>query len=132
MSVQFGFKDTELHQCKAGIFSITDAFILTNFVIMGIVDQHIEHLKRLCLLYHVDKMYLFGSALNSNFKEESDIDLLVKFKPFELTTYFDNYLLLKEQWEVLFGREVDLVEEQTLKNPILIDSINRSKKLLYG
>jgi predicted nucleotidyltransferase len=38
----------------------------------------------------------------------------------------------KESLEKLFGRDVDLVEEQTLRNPILINSINKSKKLIYG
>jgi len=84
------------------------------------------------MLYHVDKLYLFGSALNASFKKDSDIDLLVKFKPFELASYYDNYLHLKENLEELFGRKVDLVEEQTLKNPVLISSINRSKELVYG
>jgi predicted nucleotidyltransferase len=39
---------------------------------------------------------------------------------------------LKEKLEQLFGRKVDLVEEQTLKNPILIQSINSNKSLIYG
>ncbi len=51
---------------------------------MGIVDRNIEDLKRLCTMYNVEKMYLFGSALNSNFNKESDVDLLVKFKVIEL------------------------------------------------
>jgi hypothetical protein len=65
-------------------------------------------------------MYLFGSVLNSNFNKESDIDLLVKFKFIELSKYFDNYMNSKENLEKLFEREVVLVEEQTLRNPILI------------
>lgn len=99
---------------------------------MGIVDRNIEDLKRLCKIYNVEKMYLFGSALNSNFNEESDVDLLVKFKVIELSKYFDNYMDFKEKLENLFGHEVDLVEEQTLRNPILINSINKSKELIYG
>ena len=99
---------------------------------MGIVDKNMEDLKMLCTMYNVEKMYLFGSALNSNFNKKSDIDLLVKFKSFDLSKYFDNYMGLKERLEKLFGREVDLVEEQTLRNPILINSINKSKELIYG
>jgi predicted nucleotidyltransferase len=80
----------------------------------------------------VEKMYLFGSSLNSSFNEKSDVDLLVKFKQIELSKYFDNYIDFKEKLESLFGREVDLLEEQTLKNPILIKSIDNSKELIYG
>ncbi len=99
---------------------------------MGLVDNNIEDLKKLCTMYNVEKMYLFGSALNSNFNENSDVDLLVKFKNIDLSNYFDNYIDFKEKLENLFGREVDLVEEQTLRNPILIRSINKSKELIYG
>ena len=96
------------------------------------IDFNIENLNKLCINYNVEKMYLFGSVLNSNFNKDSDIDLLVKFKEIELTKYFDNYINFKEKLVELFGREVDLLEEQTLRNPILIKSINSSKELVYG
>jgi predicted nucleotidyltransferase len=75
---------------------------------------------------------LFGSSLTDAFNNESDIDFLVKFKSIDLSIYFDNFLGLKENLEKLFGRKVDLIEEQTLRNPILIKSINSSKELVYG
>lgn len=64
--------------------------------------------------------------------ENSDVDLLVSFKPFDISKYFENYMSLKESLKKLLGREVDLLEEQTLKNPFLIRSINRNKSLIYG
>lgn len=99
---------------------------------MNLIEANIESLRKLCSIYHVDKMYLFGSALNSNFTNKSDLDFLVKFKSIELSGYLENYLNLKEKLKNLFGREVDLLEEQTLRNPILIKSINKSKELIYG
>jgi predicted nucleotidyltransferase len=99
---------------------------------MRFVDQNMDELRRLCIMYNVEKMYLFGSVLTPNFNNRSDIDFLVKFKDIDLSTYFDNYMNFKSNLENLFGREVDLVEEQTLKNPILINSINKSKELVYG
>ena len=99
---------------------------------MNIIENHIESLKKLCDTYNVDKMYLIGSALNSEFTDKSDIDFLVKFKPIELSGYFENYMDFKENLKNLLGREVDLLEEQTLKNPILRDSVNKSKELIYG
>lgn len=97
-----------------------------------IIDNNIESLKELCNHYNVDKMYLFGSALTTNFTDKSDIDFLVKFKPIEMSEYFENYMAFKDNLESLLGREVDLLEEQALKNPILIRSINKSKELIYG
>ena len=99
---------------------------------MKIIKNHINSLNRLCQQHKVDKMYLFGSALNENFTDKSDIDFLVRFKPIELAEYFENYMNFKESLKNLLGREVDLLEEQTLKNPILIKSINQSKELVYG
>ncbi len=96
------------------------------------INYNIENLNKLCIIYNVEKMYLFGSVLNSRFNENSDVDLLVKFKTIELEEYFDNFMNFKEKLKELFGREVDLLEEQTLRNPILIRSINNSKELVYG
>ncbi|MFT3796582.1 nucleotidyltransferase family protein [Flavobacterium sp.] len=99
---------------------------------MNLINQNINKLSQLCNQHKVEHMYLFGSATNSTFSDESDIDFLVKFKSSEIKDYFSNYLTLKTNLANLLGREVDLVEEQALKNPILIRSINKSKELIYG
>lgn len=91
-----------------------------------------EIISKLCQKHKVENLYLFGSVLNETFNKESDVDILVKFLPIELYDYFNNYLSLKQNLSEIFGRDVDLVEEQTLKNPILIRSINRNKQLIYG
>jgi predicted nucleotidyltransferase len=99
---------------------------------MNLVKRHIKELISLCDQYNVDKMYLFGSALSSKFNDKSDVDFLVTFKTSEIDDYFDNYLDFKENLIALLGRDVDLLEEQSLRNPILIKSINESKELVYG
>ncbi|MCG7281734.1 nucleotidyltransferase domain-containing protein [Chryseobacterium taklimakanense] len=96
------------------------------------LNINIHDLKALCQQHSVDQLYLFGSVLNKNFTDESDIDFLVKFLPIDLFHYFENYLSVKENLERLTGRNVDLVEVQTLKNTVLIDSINKNKELIYG
>ncbi len=99
---------------------------------MKLIEQHIESLQELCKRHYVEKMYLFGSALNQNFNASSDIDFLVKFQKIDLAQYFNNYMDLKDDLKKLLGREIDLVEEQSLRNPILINSINQHKQLIYG
>lgn len=99
---------------------------------MFIQQNQLEEITQLCSEYNVEKMYLFGSVLTSKFNKESDVDFLVKFKAFDLKLYFINYLNLKEKLEKLLGRNVDLVEEQTIDNPFLKKSIDRSKKVIYG
>ncbi|WP_194768323.1 nucleotidyltransferase family protein [Tamlana sp. I1] len=99
---------------------------------MIITEQNKNLIKSLCETHLVEKLYLFGSATGNHFSKNSDIDFLVKFQKIELEKYFDNYLSLKEKLKKIFQREVDLVEEQTLKNPILIKSIEKNKELVYG
>ncbi|MFV8335226.1 nucleotidyltransferase family protein [Flavobacterium sp. RSP29] len=99
---------------------------------MNLINQNKEIIKNLCETHNVEKLYLFGSATTSKFNEESDIDFLVKFKSFDLKLYFINYIDLKNKLKNLLHREIDLVEEQTLKNPYLISTIEENKELIYG
>jgi len=99
---------------------------------MNLVQSHIKELASLCELHKVDKMYLFGSAVTTDFTENSDLDFLVTFKIPEINDYFDNYMGFKDNLTCLFNRDIDLLEEQALKNPILINSINKTKELVYG
>ncbi len=96
------------------------------------INLHIEKLRTLCKNHKVASLYLFGSATGNSFDEHSDIDFLVSFNPIDLADYFSNYMSLKNKLQELFNRDVDLLEQQTLKNPILLNSINRNKQLIYG
>lgn len=89
-------------------------------------------IRELCETHKVEELYVFGSAATGKMTEKSDIDFLVKFKPTDIPDYFLNYLELKLSLEKITGRKVDLIEKQTLKNPILIQSIEKSKELVYG
>ncbi len=91
-----------------------------------------ELIQRLCLDHHVDRLYLFGSAVTGGMTSDSDLDFLVKFKEFEVSDYFKNYIHLKDELQKMLGKNIDLIEHQTLKNPVLIKSINRNKELIYG
>ena len=96
------------------------------------IQQHIEDLKKIFVLHKVERADIFGSALTADFYEDSDIDILVTFKDnIALLDYADNYFDLKEKLEDIFNRKVDLVSSRSIKNPVLIESINKSKKPLY-
>ena len=49
-----------------------------------------------------------------------------------MLAYADNYFEFLKQLEILTGKKVDLVSKKSLKNPILIDEIERSKVELYA
>jgi uncharacterized protein len=98
---------------------------------MELIKNNISEIKELCNKYHVAELYVFGSVTKENFSASSDIDFLVRFQNVDPREYFDNYMDLKESLEELLSRNVDLVEIQTVKNPILKRSINRDKISLY-
>ena len=97
-----------------------------------LVEKKLSQLAALCKAHKVDYLALFGSAAQGNFGDSSDLDFLVSFSnSVELLDYADNYFGLLEQLEDLFDRPIDLVSAKSLKNPILIAEINRSKVTLY-
>jgi predicted nucleotidyltransferase len=70
-------------------------------------------------------------VLTDKFNDNSDIDLLVQFDKVDILEYFDNYMDFKEKLENLFGRTVDLLENQAIRNPIFRNVVDRNKKLVY-
>lgn len=75
---------------------------------------------------------MFGSILTNHFNDKSDVDLVVDFNKKEVEDYFDNYFDFKYSLEELLGREIDLLEEQTIKNPYLKKNVDATKTLIYG
>ncbi|MDR0789338.1 MAG: nucleotidyltransferase domain-containing protein [Bacteroidales bacterium] len=98
----------------------------------SLITSNLERIKQVCDSHFVDAMYVFGSSLTNKFNAQSDVDLLVSFKAMDYADYADNYFETAEQLEEIFERPVDLVTENSLKNPYFIQSINQSKVLLYG
>jgi predicted nucleotidyltransferase len=45
--------------------------------------------------------------------------------------YADSYLNLADKLEELFQRPVDLITDKSLSNPYFINSVNRTKTLIY-
>ena len=99
---------------------------------MSIVEKNMDKIKVLCNKHKVARLFVFGSILTDNFKRSSDIDFLVDFSGVDLYDYADNYFGFKNSLENLFNRKVDLLEDKAVKNPYLRQSIDSSKKLIYG
>ncbi len=98
---------------------------------MNLVKKYAKEIETLSVNHGVLKLYAFGSVLTKDFKERSDVDFLVQFSNISPDNYFDNYMDFKENLEKLLVRKIDLVEAQTLKNPILKRSIDRTKVIVY-
>lgn len=97
-----------------------------------IIEDKLEELKRLCEKYDVETMYIYGSACTDNFNEDSDIDIIISFKELTVEEYTDNYFSLHSQLEKLFQRKIDLITERSITNPYFIESIEKTKQLIYA
>ena len=93
-----------------------------------VVEQNLAQIKKLMLEYGVEHAYLFGSAARDAMTPDSDVDFIIKFpETMNYVNYADNYFALADALEALLKKSVDLVTEKTLKNPFLIENINRHK-----
>ena len=99
---------------------------------MKIIENNIQRIITLCKKHKVSKLFAFGSVLTDRFNENSDVDLLVNFEGVDLYDYADNYFDLKDALSDVFGREVDLLEDNAVRNPILRKNIDNTKFLIYG
>ena len=96
------------------------------------INQYIQTLNILCEQHKVSKLFVFGSVLTNRFNEESDIDMIVDFKDVDLMDYVDNYFSFKDALSQTLGREIDLLEDKAIRNPVLRRNIDNSKQLIYG
>jgi predicted nucleotidyltransferase len=96
------------------------------------LDKYEGDIRKLCQQNKVRSLYVFGSVLTDKFSEMSDIDLLVDIDSNDPLDYADYYFSLKFALQELFKRSIDLLESKALKNPYIIENINRSKSLIYG
>jgi hypothetical protein len=84
-----------------------------------------------CRRWKVVEFSLFGSALRDDFNADSDIDVLVTFAPEAQVSLFD---LAQMQIELqnLFGRPVDILEKDALRNPYRKREILKTSEVVYA
>ncbi len=99
---------------------------------MSIIERNVDAIKRLCSVYAVAQMSVFGSVLTDRFNDESDIDILVSFDDLPVEEYADNYLQLQSALQSLLGHEIDLVEDKAIRNPVFRNQVDRTKVQIYG
>ena len=94
---------------------------------LGVSYREIFHF---CRRWKIVEFALFGSILREDFGEDSDVDVLVSFEPKAPWSLFD-LIQMKEELAGIFGREVDLVEKEGLRNPYRIKTIMNSRRVIY-
>lgn len=71
-----------------------------------------EKLAEFCRRYHIHRLSFFGSFLRSDFKPESDIDILVEFEPGYTPGLA--FFAMEEELSEALGHKVDLNTPQFL------------------
>lgn len=97
------------------------------------IAQHRAAIASICRRHRIRKLEVFGSAARADDFDpaRSDVDFLVEFAP-EVRPGLQLFYGAKVELENLLGRGVDLVEPAAVRNPYVLDSINRSRETVYA
>ncbi len=88
-------------------------------------------LKTFCHRWQVAELSLFGSALRDDFSPDSDVDVLVSFSSSAHISLFD-LVQMQIELEDVFGRKVDIVEKEALRNPYRKYEILNNAQVVYA
>lgn len=96
------------------------------------IKKKLEAFKTLCKMHSVKSLYAFGSAISDNFNDQtSDIDFVVEIDTEDPIDRGEKLMSLWDSFELFFHRKVDLLTDASIKNPILRQSIDSTKELIY-
>ncbi|MBN1900082.1 nucleotidyltransferase family protein [Candidatus Sumerlaeota bacterium] len=91
-------------------------------------DFNSKMLRDLCRRNDISELSLFGSYARGEEREDSDIDLLVRFsKPKSLLSV----IAIQRQISEILGRPVDLITEPAI-SPYLRDRIMKELRMVYN
>jgi predicted nucleotidyltransferase len=80
----------------------------------------------------VNRLYAFGSAITDHFDPNtSDVDVVVDIDIEDPADRGEALLSLWDKLEAFFKRKVDLLTDDSIRNPYLKSYISRTKKLIY-
>ena len=95
------------------------------------VAESSGELAALCKQRRVSRLELFGSAASGSADRAHDLDFLVDFEKMPPAEHADAYFGLWEDLRGLFQQPVDLVETEAIRNPYFLESVNRTRTVLY-
>jgi uncharacterized protein len=100
--------------------------------VYSLIQEKHDEFVSLCVAHKVDKLYVFGSSVTTHFDPvRSDIDVVVSLNISDPITYGETLLSFWDALELFFKRKVDLLTDESIKNPYLRKSIEATKKLIY-
>jgi predicted nucleotidyltransferase len=95
------------------------------------INVPMDKVRNFCRKWKVTEFSLFGSVLRDDFRSDSDVDVMVSFEENAGWDLFD-WVDMIEELKGIFGREVDLVSKDGLRNPFRRQRILTSREVLYA
>lgn len=95
------------------------------------LDAYRERITLFCQKWGVSELSVFGSFLRGDLRPDSDVDVLISFRKDVRRDLFD-LVDMREELKELFGRDVDLVEKEGLRNPIRRAAILAQRQVIYA
>ena len=89
-----------------------------------------SRIVKFCKKWSIVRMAFFGSVLRKDFNPQSDVDVMVAFHSSSQWSLFD-IVEMKLELQAIFQRDVDIVEDGTIKNPIKLRCINENLEVVY-
>ncbi len=90
-----------------------------------------SQVEAFCRKWQIEELSLFGSVLREDFSKNSDVDVLVAFKPEARWSLFD-FVEMKDELSEILHREVDLVSRGGLRNPFRRHEILSTRQVVYA
>ncbi len=98
---------------------------------IDIIEQKSDAIAALCCQHHVRRLELFGSAASGDFDaNSSDFDFVVDFAD-RSPGYARRFFEFETALAALLDRDVDLITERSIRNPIFRAAVDESRVAIY-
>lgn len=98
---------------------------------MAPIPINTDGIPAFCAKWKVRQLGFIGSVLRPDFNSQSDVDVVITFEPSATWDMFD-IVKMRDELVLLFKRPVDIIEEPAVRNPYMLDSIRRTKRVIYA
>jgi predicted nucleotidyltransferase len=95
------------------------------------IDYDRDRLAEFCRKWQITELALFGSVLRDDFGPDSDVDVLVSFAPESQVSYWE-WPEMIDELRLIFGRQVDLIEKDAIRNPFRRHEILHTHEVVYA
>ena len=98
------------------------------------IDVPIEAIAEFCRRWDITEFALFGSVLREDFGPESDVDVLVSYRPGTRIS-LQRLVAMEDELAELFQRKVDLIDREAVvasPNYIRRREVLRTAQVIYA